>query len=487
MKGSNLKDKKKPFISLKVKAAILAFVAGAVIISLSNYYFFGKAEKVLYDYALKRMDALSEMFAGNATQGKLLHNRAIAEKLCYAINREPDVIFALIFDKSNNIIAGNYGGVPSRYFSYIRKTITSENMDLDKKGYPTEKDPFDGNEIMIRPIYSSMMSQTVGGGLVESSAGQEKRVLGYTAIVFSFETLKQQIQKTRSTILWASVFGLLVIIACFYGLVAILVRNLVNLLGAAKKLGEGDLSARVHIHSHDEVEQLGDGFNSMADEIESKTLELKGAMERVKHASLETIYRLSLAAEYRDWDTGHHLLRMSHYSKAIAKKMGLEGKYTEAILYAALMHDVGKIGIPDQILRKPGKLTSEEWETMKRHTVIGAQILEKSEAEFMKMAENIALSHHEKWDGTGYPRGLSGEEISLAGRIVAVADVFEAVTSKRPYKEPFPIEKAFEIIKEGRGTHFDPQVVDAFFEIKDEILLIKTMNFSCEDHRINGD
>ena len=178
---------------------------------------------------------------------------------------------------------------------------------------------------------------------------------------------------------------------------------------------------------------------------------------------------------------------MSHYAKAIAREMELESKYTEAILYASLMHDVGKIGIPDNILRKPGKLTSEEWDVMKQHTVIGAQILEKSEEEFLKMAENIALSHHEHWDGSGYPRGLKGNEISLAARIVAVADVFEAVTSKRPYKEAFPVETAFNIIKEGRGTHFDPKVVDAFFNIKDEILEIRNRDYHPDDPRIHDE
>lgn len=480
-----MKDQKKPFISLKVKAAILAFVAGAFIISLSNYYFFGKAEELLYRYTLRRMDALSQIFSGSASQGRLLQNKATSEKLCYDINKEPDVMFALIFDKSKNIIAGNYGGVPAKYFSYIRDTITSAGTHLDENGTPLKKDPFEGNEIIIHPIYSVLTDQTVGGGLIDSDEEGERRVLGYSVIVFSFRNLHAQIQKIRTTILWTSLLVLLFIIACFYGLVALLVRNLVRLLGAATKLGEGDLSARVDIQSHDEVERLGDGFNKMADEIQTKTGELKEAMVRVKHASLETIYRLSLAAECRDWDTGHHLLRMSHYSKALAKELGVEGKYTEAILYAALMHDVGKIGIPDHILRKPGKLTPDEWEIMKKHTVIGAQILEKSEADFMKMAENIALSHHEKWDGSGYPRGLRGEEISLAGRIVAVADVFEAVTSKRPYKEPFPVEKAFEIIREGKGSHFDPRVVDAFFSIKDKILKIKNMDFHSTDHRID--
>ncbi|MBD3380322.1 MAG: HD domain-containing protein [Candidatus Omnitrophica bacterium] len=210
----------------------------------------------------------------------------------------------------------------------------------------------------------------------------------------------------------------------------------------------------------------------LENEVELKTQELKETVNRLKKASLETIYRLSLAAEYRDGDTGKHLLRMSHYTAAIARKLGLDKKYVEAILYASLMHDVGKIGISDTILLKPGKLTPYEWEVMKKHTLIGARMLQDSEAEFIDLARNIALTHHERWDGSGYPNGLKGEEIDLAGRITAIADVFDAVTSTRPYKEAFSVEAAFEIIWQGRGTHFDPRIVDAFFEIKEEILEI---------------
>ncbi len=207
--------------------------------------------------------------------------------------------------------------------------------------------------------------------------------------------------------------------------------------------------------------------------VVERTAELKQAIGEIKLASLDTIHRLVRAAEYKDEDTGAHIQRMSQYSAAIARKVGLEGSKMENILYAAPMHDVGKIGIPDYILLKPGKLDLCEWEVIKKHTVIGAEILRGSDAEFIQQAEAIALTHHEKWDGSGYPRGLRGLEIPLAGRIVAIADVFDALTSKRPYKEPFSIEKSFEIIKQGRGSHFDPDVVDAFFAIQDEILSIK--------------
>jgi putative two-component system response regulator len=154
--------------------------------------------------------------------------------------------------------------------------------------------------------------------------------------------------------------------------------------------------------------------------------------------------------------------------------MNQSNKYVETILYASPMHDIGKIGIPDRILLKPGKLTSKEWEIMKQHTIIGAKILRGSEAEFIKLAESIALTHHEKWNGSGYPKGLKGEDIPLEGRIAAVADVFDAITSKRPYgKRPLSLEKAFDTIRNGRGIQFDPDVIDALFAAEEDILSIR--------------
>ena len=154
--------------------------------------------------------------------------------------------------------------------------------------------------------------------------------------------------------------------------------------------------------------------------------------------------------------------------------------------YAALMHDVGKIGIPDCILLKPGKLEPREWKIMKEHTTIGAQILQNADAEFIKMAEIIALTHHEKWDGSGYPQGLRSSGIPLAGRIVAISDVFDALTSKRPYKVAYPFEESIEIIKESSGTHFDPDVVDAFFSSKREIIAIRRKYVDDEKMNLAG-
>lgn len=246
----------------------------------------------------------------------------------------------------------------------------------------------------------------------------------------------------------------------------------------SKPVDKMELLARVR--SLLKVKAYNDLMNNYRADLESdvakRTEELKRALERVEAASLDTIYRLSAAAEHKDTDTGIHVKRMSRFSAAVARSMGLDESAVGLILYAAPMHDLGKIGIPDRILLKPAKLDPLEWEIMKMHTIIGANILTGSDAEFIRMAETIALCHHEKWDGSGYPNGLKGTEIPIAGRIAAIADVFDALTSKRSYKEPFYVEDSLAIIMEGKGSHFDPEVVDAFIAIKDEIVAIKKQN-----------
>jgi putative two-component system response regulator len=227
---------------------------------------------------------------------------------------------------------------------------------------------------------------------------------------------------------------------------------------------------KVRVRNQLELKRYRD---ELEDLVLKRTQQLEETLISLKNASLDTIHRLTIAAEYKDTDTAAHILRMSHYSAAIAQKLGMNEKDVESLLYAAPMHDIGKIGIPDRILLKPGKLAADEWNIMKQHTIIGGKILEGSNAEFVSLGRVIALAHHEKWDGSGYPNGLVGEQIPLGCRIVALADVFDALTSKRPYKEAFSLEKSFEIIGNGRGSHFDPDVVDAFFAVEDKLLNIK--------------
>ena len=201
--------------------------------------------------------------------------------------------------------------------------------------------------------------------------------------------------------------------------------------------------------------------------------EVRKATAKIKEQERETIFCLAKAAEYRDPETGAHIQRMAHYSKHIARVMGLSVQQQETLLEAAPMHDIGKVGIADAILLKPGKLSPAEFEVMKQHAVIGYELLINNSSPLLKIAAEIAYTHHEKFDGSGYPRGLSGEEIPLFGRIVAVADVFDALTSERPYKRAWSIEDATKLLRSGSGKHFDPVCVDAFFSDFDEILAIK--------------
>lgn len=218
---------------------------------------------------------------------------------------------------------------------------------------------------------------------------------------------------------------------------------------------------------------LSDRAAHLESEVNKRTVRLREALELVKSASLDTILRLSMAAEYKDEDTGEHTKRIGHFSATIAKKLGLPDDEVETILYAAPMHDIGKIGIPDAILLKPGKLDKDEWNIMQTHTTIGGKILADSNINFIQLAYTAAMSHHEKWDGKGYPQGISGKDIPIIGRIVAVVDVFDALLSKRPYKQPFTLEKTLAIINEGKGNHFDPEIVDIFLENIDEMLDIR--------------
>ncbi len=228
---------------------------------------------------------------------------------------------------------------------------------------------------------------------------------------------------------------------------------------------------RDHLKRH--KEELEREVRRKTKELQKALNALREAHQQIKELSLEVIFRLARAAEYRDEHTGEHIQRMAHYSAVIARRLGLNEEVIESILYAAPLHDIGKIGIPDSILLKPEKLEPKEWEIMKKHTEIGAEILKGTKSGFVRLGEIIALYHHERWDGTGYPYGLKGTQIPLAARIVAIADVFDALTSDRPYRRALSEEEAFKIIEEGAGTHFDPKIVEVFLKAREEILEIK--------------
>jgi putative two-component system response regulator len=218
---------------------------------------------------------------------------------------------------------------------------------------------------------------------------------------------------------------------------------------------------------------LSDVRKKLADRTVWLAEEVRKATSEIVQRERETVIRLSKAAEYRDPETGAHILRMAHYSELIARGLGLSVDDQELLLEAAPMHDIGKVGIADNILLKPGRLTPEEFEAMKQHAMYGFEILRGSSSRVLQAGAAIALGHHEKFDGTGYPNALKGQDIPIFSRIVAVADVFDALTSERPYKTAWTLERSAEHIKASAGTHFDPDCVATFFEHWNAVLDIR--------------
>jgi methanogenic corrinoid protein MtbC1 len=212
--------------------------------------------------------------------------------------------------------------------------------------------------------------------------------------------------------------------------------------------------------------RLGDGGRlALREEIEGRSTELKRALSELEIAQAETVRRLSMAVEFRDEDTGAHIERIGRFSTLLAEQIGMEPDFCERLMHAAPLHDVGKVAIPDAILLKPGPLTADERAIVETHAEEGHRLVRGSSSSILDLAATIALSHQEKWDGTGYPRGLAGEAIPIEGRIVAVADVFDALTSDRVYRKAFSVEEAVQMMREQRGRHFDPVLLDAFMEV----------------------
>lgn len=236
-----------------------------------------------------------------------------------------------------------------------------------------------------------------------------------------------------------------------------------------------EVNARLKTHLKLKIAEnrLKDQNTILEYKVTERTKRLEEKNIELTEVKRETILRLCLAAELRDTDTGSHIKRIQAYSELIALKCGMSAENAEQLGLASSMHDLGKIGIPDHILLKSGKLTPEEFEAMKLHTVIGAKTLADGQSDLLRVAYRVALYHHERWDGQGYPHGLSGENIPLEARIVGLVDVFDALLSKRPYKDPFPLDKVIEIIQNEKGKHFDPNIIEIFLSSLEEILKLK--------------
>jgi putative two-component system response regulator len=241
---------------------------------------------------------------------------------------------------------------------------------------------------------------------------------------------------------------------------------LINVMNALRRRG-------LEIENRNHRLRLEQMVRDRTAELWEAIARLEKAEKNLRQSREETVQRLSIAAEFRDDETAQHIQRMSRYCALLARKAGEDTERSELIRVASLMHDVGKIGIPDQILLKPAPLTPEERTIMEQHSEIGYRILAGSQSELLRLAAEIAWTHHERFDGSGYPHGIKGNEIPLDGRIAAIADVFDALTSDRVYKKAFPLGRAIEIMREGRGVHFDPKLLDMFLDSMDEVLLIR--------------
>ena len=247
------------------------------------------------------------------------------------------------------------------------------------------------------------------------------------------------------------------------------------------------------------VKDYQDRLRNYSQDLEAAVRQRTAELEMSRR---DLVHCLARAAEYRDDDTGQHVLRVGRYTGLIAEALGIDAAVVDVLEQAALLHDIGKIGIPDAVLLKPGRLTDDEFMMMqkhagfgkriltscsldeekmlRRHAEVGAHILEVGSSNILDMARTIALTHHERWDGTGYPLGLKGEDIPLVGRIVAVADVFDALSSRRSYKKAFPLDQCFSVMQEGRGSHFDPTVLDVFIRIREQIVAVQ-LQYADED------
>ncbi len=231
--------------------------------------------------------------------------------------------------------------------------------------------------------------------------------------------------------------------------------------------------------------KLSAATRALHDRADWLNQEVHKATLKIRERERDTVMHLARLAQYRDAETGAHILRMAHYSARIAKQLGFSLEDQELLLDAAAMHDIGKVGIPDALLCKPGKFEPHEFEAMKAHARLGFELIKDSQSEILQAGAAVALGHHEKFDGSGYPSGLKGEDIPIFSRIVAVADVFDSLTSKRPYKSAWPLDEAAQYLRDGAGTHFDPRCVDAFFQAWDDILLIRE-RFADEDVGANS-
>ncbi len=283
------------------------------------------------------------------------------------------------------------------------------------------------------------------------------------------------LEKYQSWFVIIMIVGIILILTVALLFALTLIKPLLKLSNVAKSItATQDYSAQVDVDRNDEIGEMARSFNTMILGMKNAFDEINLLNKEIEETQKEVVFTMGAIGESRSKETGNHVKRVAEYSKLLALHYGLDKEEAELLKQASPMHDIGKVAIPDAILNKPGKFTDEEFEIMKKHAELGYEMLQNSNRPLLKAASIVAYEHHEKYDGSGYPRGLSGENIHIYGRITALADVFDALGSDRVYKKAWNDEEIFAFFKQQRGKHFDPKLIDIFFENLEKFLEIRT-------------
>ena len=328
---------------------------------------------------------------------------------------------------------------------------------------------------MLHPLYeSSLYSEKLSRRLLESFLIFTFAPIFILLLIiarYRFDGLLDS--HVTNEVVFISLFILIIVtvVALFFG--KNLHEDTKKVIDEVKHIQDGDYTKSLHIHRSDELGEIAEAINLMRLSIKSGISEIEQLNEEITTTQKEVVYTMGTIAESRSKETGNHVKRVAAYSELLALKYGLSTQESKLLRLASPMHDIGKVAIPDNILNKPGRHTPQEFEIMKTHATLGYEMLAHSDREILKTAAIVAYEHHEKYDGSGYPRGLSGEDIHIYGRITAIADVFDALGSDRVYKKAWEDEKIFALLTEEKGRHFDPKLIDIFFANLDAINAIR--------------
>lgn len=400
---------------------------------------------------------------------KSLNNNLLKILLNPETDSLADITFRLsAFDKINGLILYNKKNEPIYRYGKIINLQNNKDKILKNNKFINDFDSDDKN------IY------------IKENITANGYKFGYIIVDVTIDSYKQKYRDLMIKIVQIFPFALLFSIILSLFLSKRYTKPFGELLNAMEKSDPTkDKIVIVKTSAKNEIKDLFDGFNNQMKQISLSTKEINKLTQEIEDTQKEVVFTMGAIGESRSKETGNHVKRVAEYSKLLAIYYGLNQKDTEMLKQASPMHDIGKVAIPDAILNKPGRFNEEERKIMNTHAQLGYDMLKMSNRPLLKLAATVAYEHHEKWDGSGYPRKLKGKEISIAGRITALADVFDALGSDRVYKKAWDDGRIFKLFKEERGKHFDPKLVDIFFDNLDEFLKVREQFKDVTDEKDN--